>query len=36
MAANGVQEVATHVWPLALSMLAAGAIALKRYRQTVD
>ena len=33
---NGAAEVATHLWPIALFMLVAGAVALKRYRQTVD
>ena len=33
---NGLVEVAPHLWPIALFMLVAGAVALKRYRQTVD
>jgi len=33
---NGVAEVAAHLWPIALFMLAAGAVAMLRYRQTVD
>ncbi len=33
---NGLAEVAPHLWPIALFMLVAGAVALKRYRQTVD
>ncbi len=33
---NGVSEVAMHLWPIALFMLVAGTVALKRYRQTVD
>jgi ABC-2 type transport system permease protein len=33
---NGIDEVATHLWPIALFMLVAGIVALKRYRQTLD
>jgi ABC-2 type transport system permease protein len=33
---NGIAEVATHLWPIALFMLVAGIVALKRYRQTLD
>jgi ABC-2 type transport system permease protein len=33
---NSLAEVAPHLWPIALFMLVAGAIAMKRYRQTVD
>ena len=33
---NGIAEVAMHLWPIALFMLAAGGVALKRYRQTLD
>ncbi len=33
---NGWAEVSPHLWPIALFMLVAGAVALKRYRQTVD
>jgi ABC-2 type transport system permease protein len=33
---NGVAEIAPNVWPMALFMLAAGAVALMRYRQTLD
>jgi ABC-2 type transport system permease protein len=33
---NGVPEVLPNVWPMALFMLVAGLIALKRYRQTLD
>jgi ABC-2 type transport system permease protein len=33
---NGAAEIASEVWPIAAFMLAAGAIALKRYRQTLD
>ena len=33
---NDLAEVAIHLWPIALFVLAAGAVALKRYRQTLD
>ncbi len=33
---NGAADIAPEVWPIALFMLAAGAVALKRYRQTLD
>jgi ABC-2 type transport system permease protein len=33
---NGIAEIASEVWPIAAFMLAAGAVALKRYRQTLD
>jgi ABC-2 type transport system permease protein len=33
---NGWQEIAPNLWPILLFMLAAGALALKRYRQTLD
>ncbi len=33
---NGAVEVAPHLWPIALFMLAAGALALWRFRQTLD
>ncbi|HJV72798.1 MAG TPA: ABC transporter permease [Noviherbaspirillum sp.] len=33
---NGISEIAPSVWPIALFMLVAGLIALKRYRQTLD
>jgi ABC-2 type transport system permease protein len=33
---NGAMEIASEVWPIAAFMLAAGTIALKRYRQTLD
>jgi ABC-2 type transport system permease protein len=33
---NGLTEVAIHLWPIAIFALAAGAVALKRYRQTLD
>lgn len=33
---NGITEVAPHLWPIALFMVVAGAVALARYRQTLD
>jgi ABC-2 type transport system permease protein len=33
---NGLALIAPNLWPIALFMLVAGAIALKRYRQTLD
>lgn len=33
---NGMAEIAADVWPIALFMLAAGMVALTRYRQTLD
>ena len=33
---NGTLETLPHLWPMALFMLAAGAIALLRYRRTLD
>jgi ABC-2 type transport system permease protein len=33
---NGVQEIAPHLWPLALFMLAVATVALLRYRRTLD
>ena len=33
---NGIVEVSTQLWPIALFMLVASLVALKRYRQTVD
>jgi ABC-2 type transport system permease protein len=33
---NGLAEVLPHLWPIALYMLVAGVVALKRYRQTLD
>jgi ABC-2 type transport system permease protein len=33
---NGYAEIAQHLWPIALFMLAAGVIAMKRYRETLD
>ncbi len=33
---NGLAEIASNMWPIALFMLIAGVVALKRYRQTLD
>lgn len=33
---NGAAEVAGELWPIALFMLAAGTVAMRRYRQTID
>jgi ABC-2 type transport system permease protein len=33
---NGVAEIMPNVWPIALFMLAAGVVAMLRYRQTLD
>ncbi len=33
---NGWADVTTHLWPIALFMVATGAVALWRYRETVD
>ena len=33
---NGMAEIAPHLWPIALFMLAAGSIALFSYRRTLD
>ncbi|MGY4830888.1 ABC transporter permease [Sphaerotilaceae bacterium SBD11-9] len=33
---NGLAEVSQHLWPIGLFMLVAGAVAMARYRQTVD
>lgn len=33
---NGLIDIAPHLWPIALFMVVAGAVALKRYRQTLD
>jgi ABC-2 type transport system permease protein len=33
---NGLVEIAPELWPLALFMLVVGAVALMRYRQTLD
>jgi len=33
---NGIAEIAPQLWPIALFMVVAGAVALSRYRQTLD
>ncbi|RSZ55440.1 ABC transporter permease [Massilia atriviolacea] len=33
---NGLAEVLPHAWPIALAMAVAGAVAMLRYRQTLD
>ncbi|HYD94790.1 MAG TPA: ABC transporter permease [Noviherbaspirillum sp.] len=33
---NGIAEIAPELWPIAAFMLAAGSVALMRYRQTLD
>ncbi len=33
---NGLMEIAPQLWPIAIFMLVAGAVAMTRYRQTVD
>jgi ABC-2 type transport system permease protein len=33
---NDASEIAREVWPIALFLLAAAAIALLRYRETLD
>jgi ABC-2 type transport system permease protein len=33
---NGLAEIAPNLWPIALFLLAAGALALSRYRETLD
>lgn len=33
---NGLAEIASDIWPIALFMLVAMTIAIKRYRQTLD
>ena len=33
---NGAQDIAPHVWPIALFMVTVAAIAMWRYRQTLD
>jgi ABC-2 type transport system permease protein len=33
---NGMAEIAGQIWPIGLFMLAAGIVALSRYRQTLD
>ena len=33
---SGWSEIAPEIWPIVLFMLAAGAIALNRYRESLD
>ena len=33
---NGLENILPELWPIGLFMLVAGAVALKRYRQTLD
>lgn len=33
---NGIAEIMPNVWPIALFMVAAGVVAMLRYRQTLD
>jgi ABC-2 type transport system permease protein len=33
---SGWTEIAPEIWPVALFMLVAGAVALNRYRETLD
>jgi ABC-2 type transport system permease protein len=33
---NGLPEIWPELWPLALFMLAAGAVAMSRFRRTLD
>ena len=33
---NGLADIAPHLWPIALFMLVAGAVAVNRYRETLD
>jgi ABC-2 type transport system permease protein len=33
---NGWYETGPHLWPIGLFLLVAGAIALMRYRRTID
>ena len=33
---NGPPDIAPHLWPIALFMLAVGALSIWRYRQTLD
>ena len=33
---NGVAEILPNMWPILLFMLAAGTVAMLRYRQTLD
>ncbi len=33
---NGLDEICRELWPIAAFLLVAGAVALLRYRQTLD
>ena len=33
---NDAADVAAHVWPIALFLVAVGSVAMWRYRQTLD
>jgi ABC-2 type transport system permease protein len=33
---NGLEQIGAELWPIALFMTVAGAVALRRYRQTLD
>ena len=33
---NGGPDILSHVWPIALFMLAVGLLSIWRYRQTLD
>ena len=33
---NGAQEIAPHLWPIAVFMLVVAAVAMLRYRRTLD
>ena len=33
---NGFADIVPHIWPIALFMLAAGLVAMQRYRETLD
>jgi ABC-2 type transport system permease protein len=33
---SGWSEIAPEIWPIVLFMLVAGAVALNRYRETLD
>jgi ABC-2 type transport system permease protein len=33
---NGAHDIAAHVWPIGVFMVTVGAIAMWRYRQTLD
>jgi ABC-2 type transport system permease protein len=33
---NGLAEIAPQLWPIALFMLLAGLVAMRRYRETLD